>query len=83
MYVTQDTIMRDEILKGIFGGLFCIIIFVSIGSFIGKATSHGPKPTTAKAKATKNVDAKKDAKTNAKADTKATPKADKKAEPKK
>lgn len=71
--------MRDEILKGIFGGLFCIIIFVSIGSFIGKATSHGPKPTTDKAKATKNVDAKADAK--AKTNTKA--KTDKKAAPKK
>lgn len=35
--------MRNEILTGIFGGLFIITLFVLAGSFIGAATSHGPK----------------------------------------
>ena len=37
--------MRNEILTGIFGGLFVITLFVAAGSFIGQATSHGPKTT--------------------------------------
>jgi hypothetical protein len=35
--------MTREIITGIFAGLVAIIIMVSIGSFIGFATSHGPE----------------------------------------
>ena len=34
--------MKDEIIKGIFGGLGMVLVVVTIGSLIGSALSHGP-----------------------------------------
>lgn len=36
--------MNKEIIQGIFGGLFIIVVVVGIGSQIGQALSHGPTP---------------------------------------
>lgn len=43
----SEHLMRNEILTGIFGGLFIITLFVLAGSFIGSASSHGPKKAPA------------------------------------
>lgn len=39
--------MKDEIIKGIFGGLAMVAVVVAIGSLIGSALSPGPKTDAA------------------------------------